>query len=693
MKLSVKIPLVIGIVVFITTASIIIPIEIIMSNKIRESNFVELDTLVKANSALINSNLERRLAVLFEIANRARTRTMNWELIRPSLIPDIPRIGVLEMMIIYPDNLFHYVSNGNIVPLARASYSQAAFDGKLAVSDVTISQAINRPVVMLASPIFANDEPGAPVSGVLMARQDGNALSDIVDEIETRYPSGFAFMINNEGTIIAHPDHDKVLNQFNILKEAEKDPSLKSMADMAALAIRERIGNGYYKLDGISYKGSFAEVPGRPWILFVVIEEDEIRAELLEVFFILLSIGIACLVAGIITALIIGRSISKPVRYVAKTLEEIAKGDLTIAIDVNSKDEIASMAHYFSVTLDKIRTLIKNIKGAAANLSKIGNDLAVNMNQTATAVNEITANIQSIKGQVTNQSTSVRETHKTMENLVGNIKSLNSHVENQSDNISQASSAIEEMVANINSVTATLVGNAGNVKTLQESSEVGRNGLQEVSENIREIARESEGLLEINSLMENIASQTNLLSMNAAIEAAHAGEAGKGFAVVAGEIRKLAENSSTQSKTIATVLKKIKESIDKITRSTENVLNNFEAIDTSITIVAEQEENIRHAMEEQGIGSKQILDGVGNVNELTRQVKDDSNDMENGARNVIQESGSLEKSTLEITSGMNEMARGADQINDAVNHVNETSHENRDAIDGLIREVERFKVD
>jgi methyl-accepting chemotaxis protein len=163
--------------------------------------------------------------------------------------------------------------------------------------------------------------------------------------------------------------------------------------------------------------------------------------------------------------------------------------------------------------------------------------------------------------------------------------------------------------------------NNENVKALQEASEVGRGGLQEVVGDIQEIARESEGLLEINAVMENIASQTNLLSMNAAIEAAHAGEAGKGFAVVADEIRKLAESSSEQSKTISTVLKKMAESIKKITTSTENVLTKFEAIDPGVRTVAQEEENIRNAMEEQGQGSKQVLDSVGNVSGLTRQVK------------------------------------------------------------------------
>jgi methyl-accepting chemotaxis protein len=231
------------------------------------------------------------------------------------------------------------------------------------------------------------------------------------------------------------------------------------------------------------------------------------------------------------------------------------------------------------------------------------------------------------------------------------------------------------------------------VKDLIDASDVGRTGLREVAEDIQEIARESEGLLEINAVMQNIASQTNLLSMNAAIEAAQAGEAGKGFAVVADEIRKLAENSGEQSKTITTVLKKIKDSIDKITKSTEGVLNKFEAIDKGVKIVSDQEENIRNAMEEQSAGSKQILEAIGTLNDATQLVRSSSDEMREGSKQVIEESKSLELATQEISNGMNEMASGADQINVAVTRVNDISGENKESIDVLVREVSKFKVE
>jgi len=408
---------------------------------------------------------------------------------------------------------------------------------------------------------------------------------------------------------------------------------------------------------------------------------------------IIILLIIVALIASVLLTLIITSNINKPIVKVADVLKIVAEGDFTNNIDVHAKDEIGALAHDFNFTMEKIKNLVVNVKGEAATLSNIGTDLASDMDETASAVNQINANIQSIKGKIINQSASVSQTHATMEQLTVNIHKLNDHVENQTIHMSQASSAIEQMMANITSVTNTLVNNAGNVKILREASEVGRAGLQDVAADIQEIARESEGLLEINAVMENIASQTNLLSMNAAIEAAHAGEAGKGFAVVAAEIRKLAESSSQQSKTIGTVLKKIAESIKKITSSTENVLKKFEAIDTSVKTVADQEESIRGSMEEQTTGSKQVLEGVSEVNEITRQVKSASNEMLEGAKEVIQESENLEKATQEITGGMREMATGADHINRAVNHVNGISGKNREAIDDLMREVSRFKVD
>jgi len=406
-------------------------------------------------------------------------------------------------------------------------------------------------------------------------------------------------------------------------------------------------------------------------------------------------IGGISIIIGILLTLFFMRMIFTPINNVNSILKEISlgEGNLTKRIDIRRDDEIGNLASYFNMTLDKIRDLIVVIKGEAANLQNVGGELALNMKQTAGVIHNITANIEIIKEKVTSQSASVTETGATMEQVTSNIDKLGKNVESQSESMSQSSLAIGEMLVNIENVTQTLSRNAESVQDLINVSNAGRSSLQKVMQDIHEIAKESEGLLEINQVMENIASQTNLLSMNAAIEAAHANEAGKGFAVVAGEIRKLAEDSTRQSKTISNVLKKIKIAIDTITDSTNTALEKFQAVDEKVRAVSEQETNIHNAMENQSLGSRRIYESVNRLNELTQMVKYGSEEMLEGSKEVISESRNLEKATVEISTGMNEMASGAEKINMAVNQVEAISKTNKDCIDTLFAEVSKFKVD
>jgi methyl-accepting chemotaxis protein len=689
MKMSFRVSLLIGVLVLFVCLATGITALLIASRIVDKGAKDSLSTQAILGAGWIGSAIDAELRVLEELSLRQRVQTMDYAIQRPAIIADVDKLGYMDLGIVTPDGTATNIKEPTVSQLADRDYIKKAFAGQPNVSDVVISRVANAAVVMFATPIKQDGR----IAGVLIGRRNGMQLMDILRATNLGFgEKGYAYIINIAGVFVAHDNEEFVINQFNPIDEAKKDPAYTSLARAVTDMISLKKGVTEYTHNGQKIIAAFAPVQGVPWILVTTAEESELSAEVTTLRIFIIGFVIFFVALGLVVGVLIARSVSKPILTMLPTLEKIAGGDLTEQFVVNSQDEIGELARQFNVTIEHIKKLTTIIHDRALSLSDIGNELAINMSETAASINQISANIASIKGRVLHQSESVDETNSSMNHITGNIDTLNEQIEHQSGSVAQSSSAVEEMLANINSVIQTLVQNGKDMKELAEVAETGRSGLQGVAGDIQEIARQSEGLLEINAVMQNIASQTNLLSMNAAIEAAHAGESGKGFAVVADEIRKLAENSSVQSKTISTVLKQIKESIDKITGSTEKVLNEFEAINEGVTVVSNQAENIRRAMEEQGNGGKQILDAIASLNAITQTVKQSSEEMLEDSRGVISESNNLNKVTQEIANGMEEMTVGAGQVNIAINRINEISAKNKDDIHTLVEEVACFKL-
>ncbi|MGP1577633.1 MAG: methyl-accepting chemotaxis protein [Treponema sp.] len=499
-----------------------------------------------------------------------------------------------------------------------------------------------------------------------------------------------------KGTVVAANSG----NMDIIGKQSElfKDPSVKPYFEQAlskGTQVFAPVYNSERKVQELHVWSPFRiNTTDMVYILDTVIDEKVAYNLLTDVMYKTSLPIIFTIVFALLTIILVIRPLIHSINAISKDLYNIAQGegDLTVRLPVKGSDEIANLSESFNQTIAKIGAAIGSIGHHTSLMKEVGDELSTTMVQTAGTVQHISENLDGVKQKTSEQTASVTQTASAIEAIIRTIKHLDNRIAAQSNGVAASSSAIEEMVANIGSITETLEKTDNAIRTLAFATAEGKDTIINSNAVTQKLAEESGALMEASSVIQHIASQTNLLAMNAAIEAAHAGESGKGFAVVADEIRKLAEESSVQGKAITATLKSLSGEIELLSGSSKTVEEKFNAIFTLAEQVKSMSDRLTESMKEQENGSKEVLTAIKDINAVTAEVQAGSAEMLKGGEGISAEIQKLHGLTYSIGDSMNEMSVGAGQINRSIQEVYEITQKNKESIERLAVEVSKFKV-
>ncbi|MBO4403909.1 MAG: methyl-accepting chemotaxis protein [Treponema sp.] len=443
----------------------------------------------------------------------------------------------------------------------------------------------------------------------------------------------------------------------------------------------------YFPLTDVDGKFLTTLFLGKP-LTVVQVVTNEIFTPLL-VFTVILSVLLIMLILFLVSRIVI-----RPLRQVNKAVSNLSSGeaDLTYRLPVKGNDEFAKLSKDVNTFIELLHGIITELNGAQDSLVEVSQSLGTSSQQSASATSQIMANIAGVKRQSENQALAVNETSEVLRNSEAKVQDLSTLIDSQAAGITESSAAIEEMLGNITSVTGSIRRMAESFRVLGGTVSDGKKKLGNVDNKVQQIAEESKLLIQANQIISQIASQTNLLAMNAAIEAAHAGEAGRGFSVVADEIRKLAEDSSKQSKNIYSKLKEISSSIKEVvvlSKASQTAFGDIvNHLDSTDIIIRE----IDNAMTEQESSSRHIFEALSDMKNQAVEVRDNSQEVRREIAGVTGDMTKVAEISTTILGSMDEMNAGAKQISQAAQSVSDLANETNDQIHVMNDKLGRFKV-
>ena len=501
---------------------------------------------------------------------------------------------------------------------------------------------------------------------------------------------GDAYLISNEGLVLAHPDADR---------------EGRSVEELIGESLGAEVAAAVYGGEGYSFTDTRLRrftviVPIRfseglaPWGLALSLPLDEVLRETGSLMLPVALIAVFAMVLSLAAVWSVSLAVTRPLGAAASAMGDIAGGggDLTQSIRTSRGDEIGSLLSSFNRFCSNLRDLVVSVKAEVNRLGGVGEELTRHAEDAALTAAQIAGLSKETLARTRKQVADAAAMNRSSAEIARRAEELDALVEGQSDHLARSGACIDAVVAAAAEVDADCTAATARFSELSAAADEGRSLQAAIAERARDAEKRSRVLSDANEALASIAEATNLLAMNAAIEAAHAGDAGKGFAVVADEMRRLAEDASGQSKTIGKELDAIGDAVRAVAGTAVAADEAYAAIERGMETTASILGKLRRAAGKQVVEATALRELAASLGEVSVSVRSASTFLRAEADLIRGNAEGLDASASAIESDAAETDSGADRISVAVAEVAELANRTRTAVDAVARQTDRFTV-
>lgn len=656
----------------ISFGTLLVGITLIFSVKFylesRDSNINNtiniMNQLSMQSSNLVMTKLSQQLAMGEGVASDSR-------MVDPNVSVDDKNKALTEDLEMYGHKTIGLVdtsgkkinSTGKITDVSEKDSFKRGMKGEIVISDPFPSSLDGKMIMTYGMPI--KDKNGSVVSIVEYVRL-ATEVSEILNDVEF-LETGSAYMINSEGTVIAHPDQKFVDELYNSFKEVEDKPEMKSVTEIETKMINGETGVGEYTYEGVKKTIAYRPVGINGWSIGVTVENSDILKSVEGIKYTAIILTIIAISLGILMTFLLANRLSKSIKRVTENIKIISSGDFTIEVEedlLSREDEIGEIGKSLEILKESLNNMILRIKRIADEVDNKSIDLSSFSEELASSTNNITAAIQEVANGNTEQTSALN-------NISTIIDSFSHKIDNAAISIN-----------NVNSKATKIGKNTRESKTIALKMEESVNGFGEefskFNGDILTLGEDMNSVSSITNLIKGISDRTNLLALNAAIEAARAGEMGRGFAVVADEIRNLAEQSKSSSEEIDKIIVKSCENTNNIVLKTNNINKELTAQKENIKEVVNVFDNIVESVES-------IIPELNNTYKEFNEIKENKDE-------IVKEVEGITAISEEIAASSEEILASSNELNTASEDVAISAQELGEKTRNIIEEFDKFKL-